>query len=116
MAPTVYLVSGANRGIGKSSTRRPSMHSALIILPGLGIVKALSLREDVVVFAGARNPSAADELQQLSKQLPDKVHVVNLTSGNKANNEAAVTKVKELAGRLDVVIANAGELSIRIGN
>lgn len=71
-------------------------------------MKALSCRKDAIVFAGARNPSAATELQNLANQLPDKVHVVKLTSGSKEDNEKAVETIKEVAGRLDVVVANAG--------
>ncbi|KII92800.1 hypothetical protein PLICRDRAFT_134710 [Plicaturopsis crispa FD-325 SS-3] len=87
---TVYLISGASRGIG------------------LGFVSALARRENAVVFAGARNPSSATQLQSLAKEFPSKVHVVKLTSGDKADNEAAVAEVKRVAGKLDVVIANAG--------
>jgi len=90
MAPVVYLVSGANRGIG------------------LGLVTQLAIRDDVLVFAGARNPSAASDLHALSEKHPGKIYIVKLTSADKADNEAAVAKIKELAGRLDVVIANAG--------
>ncbi|EIN05949.1 NAD(P)-binding protein [Punctularia strigosozonata HHB-11173 SS5] len=90
MPPYVYLVSGASRGIG------------------LGLVKALADREDTVVFAGARNPSAAAELQRLAAAKPDKVHIVQLVSSDEAGNKAAVARIKSVAGRLDVVIANAG--------
>jgi len=90
MSSTVYLVSGANRGIG------------------LGLVTALAGRENVVVFAGARNPSTAKDLHALAQKYLGKVHVVKLTSGDKAENEAAIAEIKAIAGRLDVVIANAG--------
>ncbi|KII87105.1 hypothetical protein PLICRDRAFT_244863 [Plicaturopsis crispa FD-325 SS-3] len=88
--PTVYLISGANRGIG------------------LGLVTALSQRDNVVVFAGTRNPSAATDLQALVKKYPGKVYIVKLTSADVPENQAAVAYIKEVAGRLDVVIANAG--------
>ncbi|KZO92386.1 NAD(P)-binding protein [Calocera viscosa TUFC12733] len=90
MSPIVYLISGANRGIG------------------LGIVAQLAVRENTVVFAGARNPSAATDLQALESKYPGKVHIVKLTSTDEADNKAAVAKIKKVAGRLDVVIANAG--------
>jgi len=90
MVPTVYLVSGANRGIG------------------LGLVTALAVRSDVVVFAGARNPDSAKDLKALQTKYPGKVHIVKLTSANRADNEAAVAEIKKVAGKLDVVIANAG--------
>ncbi|KZT54358.1 NAD(P)-binding protein [Calocera cornea HHB12733] len=90
MAPTVYLISGANRGIG------------------LGLVTALAARPDVIIFAGARSPSSASALHALAAQYPGKVHPIQLTSSDRADNEAAVKEVDKVAGRLDVVIANAG--------
>jgi len=90
MAPTVYIVSGANRGIG------------------LGLVTSLAARSDVVIFAGARNPAAAKELKALEFKYPGKVHTVKLTSANRADNDAAIAEIKRVAGKLDVIIANAG--------
>ncbi|KII87066.1 hypothetical protein PLICRDRAFT_42699 [Plicaturopsis crispa FD-325 SS-3] len=89
-ASTVYLVSGASRGIG------------------LGIVRALAAREGTIVFAGARNPSGAADLQALAAQHPKTVHIVKLTSGDVEDNAAAAAQIKEIAGRVDVVIANTG--------
>ncbi|KZT54351.1 NAD(P)-binding protein [Calocera cornea HHB12733] len=90
MSPTVYLVSGANRGIG------------------LGIVTQLAAGPDTIVFAGARDPSKASDLSALSSKHPDTFHVVQLTSADKASNEAAIAEIRRVAGRLDVIIANAG--------
>ncbi|EJU05883.1 NADP-binding protein [Dacryopinax primogenitus] len=90
MSPTVYLISGANRGIG------------------LSLVEQLAARPDVIVFAGARDPTKALALQALKSKFPERVYLVKLTSANKQDNEEAVAKVSEIAGRLDVVIANAG--------
>ncbi|KAJ7158311.1 hypothetical protein C8R43DRAFT_1124916 [Mycena crocata] len=84
----VYLVSGANRGIG------------------YGLVAGLAARPNTIVFAGARNP-AAQSLKDLSAQYPN-VHPVKLTAGDKADNEAAITEIQKVAGQLDVIIANAG--------
>ncbi|KAJ7644551.1 NAD(P)-binding protein [Roridomyces roridus] len=88
---TVYLVSGANRGIG------------------LGLVTALASRPNTIVFAGARDP-AAQSLKALSAKHPN-VHGVKLTLGDKADNEAAVAEIQRIAGQLDVIIANAGVLT-----
>ncbi|EIN06057.1 NAD(P)-binding protein [Punctularia strigosozonata HHB-11173 SS5] len=90
MTPTVYLVSGANRGLG------------------LGLVRTLAARPNTIVFAGARNPSTATELQTLASEQPGKVNPVKLVAADKPGNEAAVEEIKAKAGRLDVVIANAG--------
>ena len=39
---------------------------------------------------------------------PGRVHVLKLVSADQANNAAAAEEIKRVAGRLDVVIANAG--------
>jgi NAD(P)-dependent dehydrogenase (short-subunit alcohol dehydrogenase family) len=62
----------------------------------------------VIVFAGARRPDASDELLALSKEHSGKLHIIKLTSADEADNRAAVQEIKKTAGRLDVVIANAG--------
>jgi NAD(P)-dependent dehydrogenase (short-subunit alcohol dehydrogenase family) len=80
-------------------------------LAGFGLVTALARRENVIVFAGARNPPAAAGLQALVQQYPGKVHIVKLTLCDKAENEAAVNTITTIAGRLDVVIACAGTFS-----
>ncbi|KZO92365.1 NAD(P)-binding protein [Calocera viscosa TUFC12733] len=90
MSPTVYLVSGANRGIG------------------LGIVSQLAARPNTIVFAGARNPSSASGLHALAAKHPNTLHVVQLTSADKASNDAAIAGIRRIAGRLDIIIANAG--------
>ncbi|EJU05884.1 NADP-binding protein [Dacryopinax primogenitus] len=90
MAPTVYLVSGTNRGIG------------------LALVTQLATLPETIVFAGTRDPASAKDLHALQSKYPDKVHIVKLTSANKEDNAAAVANIEEVAGRLDVVIANAG--------
>jgi len=92
--PTVYLVSGANRGIG------------------LGLVTQLAKRSNAVVFAGARTPSTASSLQALTSQHPGKFPVLTLVSGDEVGNRAAVAEIKRIVGRLDVVIANAGICSL----
>jgi NAD(P)-dependent dehydrogenase (short-subunit alcohol dehydrogenase family) len=71
-------------------------------------VTVLVERADVVVFAGARQPGSAAELHALAKAHPGKLHVLKLTSTDEADNRAAAAEIKRIAGRLDVVIANAG--------
>jgi NAD(P)-dependent dehydrogenase (short-subunit alcohol dehydrogenase family) len=113
MTSTVYLVSGANRGIGASAHLVLAYHLGIDhSLLGLGFVTALIRRDNVIVFAGARNPSSATDLQALIKEFPGKAHIVKLTSCDKKENEAAVKEISSIAGRLDVVIANAGTILI----
>ncbi|KAF7343891.1 NAD(P)-binding protein [Mycena venus] len=84
----VYLISGANRGIG------------------YGLASALAARPNTIVFAGARDP-AAQTLMDLAAKYPN-VYPVKLTSADKADNEAAILQIEKIAGQLDVIIANAG--------
>ncbi|KAK7014258.1 NAD(P)-binding protein [Favolaschia claudopus] len=84
----VYLISGANRGIG------------------YGLASILAARPNTIVFAGARDPDA-QSLSELKDKHPN-VYPVKLTSGDQSDNEAAVALIQEIAGQLDVVIANAG--------
>ncbi|KAJ7264117.1 hypothetical protein B0H12DRAFT_274441 [Mycena haematopus] len=88
MAKTVYLISGANRGIG------------------YGLAATLAARPNTVIFAGSRDP-AAQSLKELAAKHSN-VHPVKLTSGDKADNEAAIAEIEKTAGQLDVIIANAG--------
>ncbi|KAJ7449556.1 hypothetical protein FB451DRAFT_1287281 [Mycena latifolia] len=85
---TVYLISGANRGIGYT------------------LAASLAARPNTIVFTGARDP-AAQSLKELSAKHPN-VHPVKLTSGDKADNEAAIAEIQKTAGQLDVIIANVG--------
>ncbi|KII87123.1 hypothetical protein PLICRDRAFT_142242 [Plicaturopsis crispa FD-325 SS-3] len=87
---TVYLISGANRGIG------------------LGLATHLASRPSTIIFAGARTPASASSLHALSAAHPGKVHIVKLVSGDEAGNKAVAEEIAGRVGRVDVVIANAG--------
>ncbi|KAG9024438.1 hypothetical protein FRB95_011523 [Tulasnella sp. JGI-2019a] len=86
---TVYLVSGANRGIG------------------LGLVESLSKNEFNIVIGGARDPSKPSGLNDLAMERSN-VHVIKLISADVGDNKAAAQFIEEKFGQLDVVIANAG--------
>jgi NAD(P)-dependent dehydrogenase (short-subunit alcohol dehydrogenase family) len=75
---------------------------------GLAFVKALLARPDPVVFAGARSPDGAKDLLALTEQYTGRIHIVKLISADEESNNAAAEDIKRVAGRLDVVIANAG--------
>ena len=86
---TVYLISGSTRGIG------------------LGLVTDLLKRDNVVVFAGARDLDAASDLKQL--QITHKnLHIVKLSSTSEEDANLAAQQIERTFGRVDVVIANAG--------
>lgn len=71
-------------------------------------MKELARREGAIVFAGVRDISTASDINALAKESAGKVHVIKLTSGDQVEHNAAIEKIKEISGRLDVVIANAG--------
>jgi NAD(P)-dependent dehydrogenase (short-subunit alcohol dehydrogenase family) len=66
-----------------------------------------------VVFAGARNPDNATHLHDLAKTHPGKVYTVKLDLGDVTGNQKTIEEVKKKAGKLDVLIANAGTLEQR---
>lgn len=66
---------------------------------------------EVVVFAGARDPSKATDLQALADKSSGRLHIVKLTSASEEDNVAAIKEVEQKAGHVDVLIANAGESS-----
>jgi NAD(P)-dependent dehydrogenase (short-subunit alcohol dehydrogenase family) len=86
---TVYAISGASRGIG------------------LAITSLLAQRDNVLIFAGARNPTGAAQLQALAEKT-GKVVPVKLESANEDDAAALAKIVEEKAGHVDYVIANAG--------
>ncbi|GJN90886.1 hypothetical protein Rhopal_003900-T1 [Rhodotorula paludigena] len=86
---TVYLVTGANRGIG------------------LSIATILARRENTLVFAAARQPAKADALNALAKET-GRVEVVKYESANEEDTKLLAQVIEEKAGKVDVVIANAG--------
>lgn len=83
----VYFITGANRGVG------------------LGLVKAL--KNEGTIFATARKPEAATELNALAKEHKN-IHVLKLEITSKSQNEEAAALVKKIAGKVDVLILNAG--------
>ena len=86
---TVYFITGASRGIG------------------FGLTERIAARPDTLVFAGARDPAKADKLQQLAKQHTN-IRVVQLAVTSDADHKAAAKQVEAEAGRVDVLLANAG--------
>lgn len=92
-APKTFLITGANRGIGK------------------GLTAKLILRPGVTVIATARDTAkAADVLNDLPKGEGSKFIVVKLDSDVDSDPETAVALLQDehSIASLDVVIANAG--------
>ncbi|BGO98451.1 putative oxidoreductase [Rhodotorula toruloides] len=91
---TVYVISGASRGIG------------------FAITSLLAKRENVLIFAGTRNTSKSTQLSELAKQTGGRVIPVKLESANEEDAAALAKLVKEKAGKVDFLIANAGVCEI----
>ena len=94
MSSTVYLITGANRGLGR------------------GIAEAVLVRPNTTVIAAVRDPSApsAQSLQSLRTTPSSKVIVVKVDSRSPTDAAAAVQKLEDqgIITYVDVVIANAG--------
>lgn len=86
MSARTLLITGANRGIG------------------LGLAREFA-RRGWRVFAGCRRPDEAEELARLE---PDGVERVTLDVRDDASVAAALAHVAQRAGRLDVLVNNAG--------
>ena len=86
---TRYLITGSNRGLG------------------LEMVRHLSQRENVTIFATCRKPVEADVLNTIAEEHPNKVMVVQLDVTNQDSIDASVEVVKEHTDGLDVLINNA---------
>ncbi|GJN91826.1 hypothetical protein Rhopal_004849-T1 [Rhodotorula paludigena] len=97
MSPTTFLVSGTERGLG------------------LGFVRQLAQRDNVLIFAGVIDPEHpdADEVKKVAEET-GKVCVVKLVSASEEDAQAVAALVKEKAGKLDYVIANAGIMTARV--
>jgi len=87
-------VTGAGRGIG------------------FALVEKLASNPDNIIFAGVRNVTldADQALARLAAEKGDAVQLIEISSANKGNNTAAAQLIKEKYGRIDVIIANAGEV------
>ncbi|KAK1143053.1 hypothetical protein N8T08_007117 [Aspergillus melleus] len=94
MANTVYLITGASRGIGR------------------GLAEAFLSRSNNTIIAAVRNPADASSqsLQSLPKGDSSRLIVVKVDSKSPTDPAAAVETLRSEHGidHLDVVIANAG--------
>ena len=89
-------VSGASRGIGYK------------------FVEQLSGRPNTIIFAGVRSLPLAEssDLAKLAAKLPEVVLPIKLNSGDEEDNQAAAKYVEGKVGKVDVIIANAGEYQL----
>lgn len=78
---------------------------------GLEFVRQLLQRPGSVV-ATCRNPSAATELQDLKGFYQDRLHVVQLDTGNESSIEAAAAEVASRHAHVDLLLNVSGILHI----
>lgn len=93
MAPTVLLISGANRGLGK------------------GLVERYLARDDHTVVAAVRDPNhpTSKALADLPRGQSSRLVVVKIDSTAEADAAKAVGELSaQGVDRLDLVVANAG--------
>jgi len=87
-----WVVTGASRGIGFETVRQ------------------LNLDETNIIFACARDPDTAKELNAL-KAKNERIHVVKLDVADEKSIKAAAAEVAKKVKKVDVLINNAGALT-----
>ncbi|PQE20079.1 Short-chain dehydrogenase reductase SDR protein [Rutstroemia sp. NJR-2017a BBW] len=93
MSPTIVLISGASRGLGR------------------GLASVYLSRPDHIVIAATRNPSdsSSKPLADLPQGKDTKLIVVKIDSKSESDAAAAVKEIEAQGiDHLDIVIANAG--------
>lgn len=82
---------------------------------GYDLVKQLSEQQNAVIYAGVRGALAEyQQLASLVAQFPDVIFPLKITSASQEDNTAAAEYVRSKEGKVDVIIANAGELGDRM--
>lgn len=74
---------------------------------GLGVTSLLAQRDKALVFATARNPDSANELQALASTHTNVIPIA-LEVASEESVAALVEDIEDKIGRVDVVLANAG--------
>jgi NAD(P)-dependent dehydrogenase (short-subunit alcohol dehydrogenase family) len=93
MSPTIVLISGASRGLGR------------------GLASVYLSKPDHVVIAATRNPSdsPSKSLADLPKGKDTKLIIVKIDSKSESDPAAAIKEIEAQGiDHLDIVIANAG--------
>jgi len=88
---TVWLITGASRGVGLELTRQ------------------LSQQGSTTVLATARNPDSSSKLQEIKSKAANQVHIVKLDTSSEDSIKSASKEVESLLGGkgIDYLINNA---------
>lgn len=113
-ATTIYLVAGATRGIGISASLLYFLRTEILLFLGLALVDDIATKDpSAVIYAGARDPSnGASQLIQLVDKYPGRIEIVKYVAADKEGNDAIAKVIGGRHGRVDTVIANAGESAV----
>ncbi|KAF8901108.1 NAD(P)-binding protein [Mucidula mucida] len=87
----VYLVTGANRGIGIALVNE---------------IASKNVNKDVAVIAAVRDISS-QAIADLSAKYPGKIHAVKYVAGDVENNQALAEDIENQFGHVDAVVACA---------
>jgi short-subunit dehydrogenase involved in D-alanine esterification of teichoic acids len=90
----------------------------ITVCTGLALVDAIASKDhSAIIYAGVRDPSragGASQLKELVPKYPGRIEIVKYVAGDKEGNEAIATEIKAKYGRVDTVIANAGEVQLSL--
>ncbi|KAF9024456.1 NAD(P)-binding protein [Hymenopellis radicata] len=94
MSPStkVYLITGANRGIG---------------LAMLNEIASNNADKDVAIIAAARDISS-QAIADISRKYPGKIHALKYIAGDVENNKVLAQDIEAKFGHVDTVVAVAG--------
>ena len=98
----VVLITGAGRGIGKATALRFAKEGALVVVSDIDFDVAQRVADEINQNAHPPEQTAAEQ-NRVQKALPIEVDVTNRDSV-----DAMVKKSKQIYGRIDILINNAG--------
>ncbi|MGB1285776.1 MAG: SDR family oxidoreductase [Aggregatilineales bacterium] len=88
---TYILITGTNRGIGLELVRQYAQQS-----------------DDNVIFATARTPEKATDLNALASEYDGRIHILQLDINDEASRNTALATISQHTDKLDIMINNAG--------
>lgn len=108
---TVYLITGANRGIGiLRGCLFLYLRTDQIKITGLALVSRIASKHpDAFIYAGVRDTSETSSLLELAARYPGRIVPIKCVAYDEEANAKLAREIYLRHGRLDTIIANAGE-------